>query len=68
MLSGFLGHFSGGPFAGSFPGSSSSRADNVIETHEYKGDFKSGESPRNKSRVALKHDGSLARLMVGRCG
>jgi len=53
MLSGFLGHFSGGPFAGSFPGSSSSRADNVIETHEYKGDFKSGESPR-ETKAALR--------------
>jgi len=40
-------------------------AGKVIETHEHEGDFKNGETLRRetKSRHALKHNGSLLRLV-----
>jgi hypothetical protein len=40
-------------------------ASNVIETHGHKGDFKepSALARKTKSRHAVKHDGSLLRLV-----
>ena len=51
MPSVFLGHFFRRAFCRLFSWIIFEQRDNVIETHEYKGDFKSGELPRETKAV-----------------